>query len=75
MAHLLDSGIETIPEAFDGTREEFIALEGQFVPRTTIDRFKRGNPFGDDPTRAAATARLKAGVPLLPVSGGQLRVG
>ena len=43
---LLDSGIETIPAAWDGTRDEFIALEGQFVPRTTIDRFKRGNPLG-----------------------------
>jgi len=43
---LLDAGIETIPDAFDGTRDEFIALEGQFVPRTTIDRFKRGNPLG-----------------------------
>jgi hypothetical protein len=50
VATLLDLGIETIPDTFDGTREEFIALEGQFVPRTTIDRFKRGNPFLDDPT-------------------------
>jgi len=50
VATLLDLGIETIPESFDGTREEFIAQEGRFVPRTTIDRFKRGNPFGDDPS-------------------------
>jgi len=46
VAALLDAGIETIPDTFTGTREEFIALEGQFVPRTTIDRFKRGNPLG-----------------------------
>ncbi len=50
VAALLDAGIETIPSTFNGTREEFIALEGQFVPRTTIDRFKRGNPLGNDPT-------------------------
>jgi len=50
---LLDSGIETIPDGILSetyTRDDFIATEGQFVPRTTIDRFKWGNPFGDDPT-------------------------
>ena len=51
VAALLDAGIETIPDTFDGTREEFIALEGQFVPRTTVDRFKRGDPFNNDPTQ------------------------
>lgn len=50
VAALLDAGIETIPDAFEGTREEFIALEGQFIPRTTIDRFKWGDPFNNDPT-------------------------
>ena len=50
VAALLDAGIETIPDSFNGTREEFIAQEGQFVPRTTINRFLRGNPLGDDPT-------------------------
>lgn len=50
VAALLDAGIETIPESFTGTREEFLALEGQFVPRTTVDRFKRGDPFNNDPT-------------------------
>lgn len=51
---LLDSGIETIPDGIlsdDYTRDDFIATEGQFVPRTTIDRFKRGNPLGNDPTQ------------------------
>jgi outer membrane receptor protein involved in Fe transport len=46
---LLDSGIETLPAGAD--RDAYIANEGQFVPRTTVDRFKRGNPFGDDPTQ------------------------
>ncbi|MBN12269.1 MAG: hypothetical protein CMI17_04600 [Opitutaceae bacterium] len=51
VAALLDSGIETIPDNFTGTREEFIAQEGMFVPRTTVDRFKRGDPFQNDPTQ------------------------
>ena len=46
VAALLDAGIETIPDTFEGTREEFIAQEGRFVPRTTINRFLRGNPLG-----------------------------
>ncbi len=47
---LLDAGIETIPDSWTGTRDEFIAQEGQFIPRTTINRFLRGNPLGNDPT-------------------------
>ncbi len=49
VASLLDSGIESVPEGVD--RADFIAAEGQFVPRTTIDRFKRGDPFNNDPTQ------------------------
>ncbi|MCB1122486.1 MAG: hypothetical protein KJT03_13115, partial [Verrucomicrobiae bacterium] len=47
---LVNSGIEQIPEGFEGTLEDFAEVGGQFIPRQTIDRFKRGNPFGDDPT-------------------------
>lgn len=48
VAHLLDAGIVALPEGT--TRADYIADEGQFVPRTTIDRFKRGNPLGNDST-------------------------
>ena len=48
---LVNSGIEQIPEAFDGTLEEFAAIEGQFIPRQTVDRFKVSNPLGNDPTQ------------------------
>ena len=58
VAALLDAGIETIPDTFDGTREEFIALEGQFVPRTTIDRFKWGDPFNNDPTAGGRNSQV-----------------
>jgi len=51
VAALLDAGIETIPSTFTGTREEFIAQEGMFIPRTTVDRFKRGDPLKNDPTQ------------------------
>ena len=30
--------------------DDFAATEGQFVPRTTVDRFKRGDPLGNDTT-------------------------
>jgi len=41
---------EPITPGFGGTLEEFAALEGQFDPRNTVDRFKRSNPLGNDPT-------------------------
>ena len=58
---LLDSGIETIPDGVlteTYTRDDFIATEGQFVPRTTIDRFKWGNPNGDDPTAGGRNSQV-----------------
>jgi len=45
---------EPITAGFEGTLDDFAALEGQFIPRQTIDRFKRANPFANtefsDPT-------------------------
>lgn len=41
---------EAIPPGFEGTLEEFAAIEGQFIPRLTVDRFKVANPLGNDPT-------------------------
>ncbi|MFL3656781.1 MAG: TonB-dependent receptor plug domain-containing protein [Opitutales bacterium] len=58
---VLDSGIETIPDGVLSdtvTRDDFIATEGQFVPRTTIDRFKWGNPNGDDPTMGGRNSQV-----------------
>ena len=42
---------EPITEGFEGTLEEFAALEGQFIPRKTVDRFKVADPLGNDPTQ------------------------
>ncbi len=42
------AGIESLPEGAD--LDTFAAAEGQFIPRTTVDRIKRGNPLGNDPT-------------------------
>lgn len=43
----ISSGLATVPAGM--TAEEFAAIEGQFVPKTTTDRFKRGigEQFGD----------------------------
>jgi hypothetical protein len=60
VAHLLDAGIETVPEGI--SREDYIAQEGQFVPKTTIDRFKRGDPFKNDPSQGGMLSTA-AGVP------------
>lgn len=37
----INAGLATIPEGM--TAEEYAAVEGQFIPRTVIDRFKRGD--------------------------------
>ncbi len=57
----INGGFGQLPPDYTGTIEEFAAVEGQFVPRTTMDRFKRGNPLGDDPTQGginSASARV-----------------
>ncbi|MDA0349613.1 MAG: hypothetical protein O3C20_19655 [Verrucomicrobia bacterium] len=46
----ISAGVEAVPSTWTGTVEAFAALEGQFVPKTTIDRFKNANPLGNDPT-------------------------
>jgi len=46
----INAGIESVPETWGGTTQEYAELEGQFVPNQTVDRFKRSNPLGNDPT-------------------------
>ncbi|MDA1066147.1 MAG: Plug domain-containing protein [Verrucomicrobia bacterium] len=41
---------EPITPGFEGTLQEFAELEGQFIPRKTVDRFKVSSPLGNDPT-------------------------
>ena len=45
----VNAGVEAVPSTWEGTLEGFAAVEGQFVPKTTIDRFKNSNPFENTP--------------------------
>lgn len=44
----INAGIEVLPEGQD--LNDYAAVEGQFVPGRTVDRFKRGGVNPDDPT-------------------------
>ncbi len=45
----INAGIESVPDTWEGTLEEYAAVEGQFVPNTLVDRFKSVDRT--DPTR------------------------
>lgn len=53
----INAGFAELPEGAD--LQEYAAAEGQFVPRTTVDRFKRGNPLGDDPTEGGRNSSVQ----------------
>ncbi len=53
----INGGFAQLPEGAD--LNEYAAAEGQFVPRTTVDRFKRGNPLGNDPTEGGRNSSVQ----------------
>lgn len=39
----INAGIAIVPDNFPGTPEQYATREGRFIPKTLIDRFKRGD--------------------------------
>ena len=53
----ISAGLVTVPA--NRTPEEYAAIEGQFVPRTTVDRFRRGIA-DDDPTDGGRNSSVQS---------------